>query len=324
MKKIKLVYALSGFFLIIILFSCKKEEVIEYHDSVSHYELKKNIIQANTTNLAAGFQSVFSVIESDSAESAQLCQAFIEPIRYFDDDTGYFFLESYDAWMVAHAVKPELIGELRINIQDIYGKYYVQEMVRTIKYSGYGFLEYYFENPATQNIERKIAFVKNIPEVEFFIGSGFYDYSEDTYYDKIDADKQMLVELTGSVAQGIGGVFENIYTDSLERVEFCRQFIDHIRFFDDQCGYFFMYDFDCVNVAHGVQKNLQGQDLTDYQDPVGNYVIQGLLEVVQNDNDGYYEYYWNNPVSSKQEKKLAYVIRIPGTTYYIGSGIYLE
>lgn len=101
--------------------------------------------------------------------------------------------------------------------------------------------------------------------------------------------------------------------------------IDYIRFFDDQSGYFFMYDFDCVNVAHGTQKNLQGQNLYDYQDSRGNYVIRELVAIAKGPtSEGYYEYWWNNPVTGNEEPKLAYVMKVPGIDYFIGSGIYLK
>ena len=85
-----------------------------------------------------------------------------------------------------------------------------------------------------------------------------------------------------------------------------------------------MYDFNCVNVAHGTQKNLQGQNLFDYQDSKGNYVIRGLMDVVKSSGSGYYDYYWNNPVSGLEEPKKAFVYKLPGIDYFIGSGVYFE
>jgi len=125
------------------------------------------------------------------------------------------------------------------------------------------------------------------------------------------------------MAEGISGGFE-IIPDSMSKVEFCREFIDHIRFFDNQSGYFFIYDFSCVNVAHGTQKSLQGQDLYNYQDSHGNYVIRDLVNIAKLSGSGYYDYYWNNPVSGNEEPKKAYVYKIPGIDYFIGSGVYLE
>ncbi len=314
------------FLVISILFhlSCKKEEYYYSYDKVSQYELNKAIVQINTTNVATGFETVFSEMIPDSASRAQFCQAFVEPVRFFEDKTGYFFVESYNAWMIIDAAHPELTGQYRLDVQDANGEFYVQEMVSTVKYIGYGFVEYYFLNPSTNNTERKLGFVKSIPSAEFFIGSGFYGDPAEKFYEQSDANKMIVIESTRSVAEGIGGVFENYYSDSLDRVEFCRKFIDRIRFFDNQSGYFFIYDFNCVNVAHGIQKNLQGQDLYNYQDSHGNYVIRDLVDIAKNQGEGYYEYYWNNPVTSQEEPKLAWVIKIPGIDYFIGSGIYLD
>ncbi|NQU32606.1 MAG: cache domain-containing protein [Bacteroidetes bacterium] len=125
------------------------------------------------------------------------------------------------------------------------------------------------------------------------------------------------------MAQGLGGGKETM-TDSLDYVNLCREFIDHIRFFDDQSGYFFIYDFNCINVAHGTQKNLQGQNLYNYQDSQGNYVIRGLVDIVKNHGNGVYTYYWNNPVTGKDEIKNSYVIKIPHTNYFIGARYYLN
>jgi hypothetical protein len=39
----------------------------------------------------------------------------------------------------------------------------------------------------------------------------------------------------------------------------------------DSSGYFFVYDFDGVNIAHATMKELQGQNLNDYTDSIGLY-----------------------------------------------------
>lgn len=312
--------------LILINISCEKNDEITIvnADYVSLYELNKEIVETNTTNVATGFGSVYSSLVEDSAGRAEIMQAFIEPIRFLSDNSGYFFVENFDAWMLAHAGKPELIGTNRMEVQDETGKYYVKEMVNTVKYIGYGFVEYYFENLTTSQVERKLAFVKAIPGVEIFIGSGTYGFAIENYYTRREANEIIVYETTNSFAEGIGAVFENYLSDSLERVEFCRQIIDHVRFFENQSGYFFIYDFDCRNVAHGTQKDLQGEDLYNYQDSQGNFVIRDLVAIARDQGAGTYEYYWNNPVNGKEEPKLAWVTKVPGIDYFIGSGIYLS
>lgn len=310
--------------LFISLFSCQKDSSGP-GDWVSQYLLDKAIVEVNTNNTATGLETVFQTSITDSTQRAQLCQAFIHPVRFLDDKSGYFFIETYDAWMVAHATNSALIGTNRMNVQDINGKFYVKDMVNSILYTGFGNVEYYFENPSTGQTARKIGYVKSIPAAEFFIGSGFYGDPAPKYYTPNEASMKIAEQATVAMAQGIGGAYTGYYSDSAARVEFARQMIDHVRFFDDQSGYFFIYDFDCHNVAHATQKNLQGQNLYNYQDSKGNYVIRELLKVAKEKAEGgTYEYWWNNPVSGKEEPKLAFVIKIPGIDYFIGSGIYLE
>jgi signal transduction histidine kinase len=288
-------------------------------------DVLKSVIQVNTTNFATGFENIFENIYtnniSDSVINSQICQNIINPVRFFNDESGYFFVETDNAWMVAHATKPELIGTYRMDVQDINGKYYVRDMVEAIRYKGYGFVDYYFENPKNGLISRKLSFVKSIPAAGFFIGTGFYNFDQSYYFTKEEAAKAVVETATISMAQGLSGGFEQ-YDDSVSKVDFCRMFIDKIRFFDNQSGYFFVYDFNCVNVAHGTQKELQGENLYDYQDSKGNYVVRGLANIAKTQGSGYYDYYWNNPVSGNEEPKTAFVYKIPGIDYFIGSGIY--
>ena len=305
--------------------SCKKNDCEEpNYNVVSQYELDKAIVQISATNIATGLETLFVDEITDSVERAHLTQAFVMPVRFFDDQSGCFFVETFGTWVVAHPVKPELIGTYRMEVQDPFGKYYVKDIVSTVTYTGYGFVEYYYENPATGQLSRKLSFVKSIPSAEWFIGAGFYGDPENVYYEKTDSKKLIVEEATQIMATGIGGVFAEIYSDSLERVGFCRNFIDHIRFFDDQSGYFFIYDFNCINVAHGVQKDIQGENLYNYQDSHGNYVIRDLGYIAANEGSGFYQYYWNNSVSGLEEAKIAYVEKIPGIDYFVGSGFYLN
>lgn len=297
-------------------------------NTISEYDLLKSIVEINSVNFATGFESYFSKPERntgvyDSTYMAEVCQAVINPVRFLGDESGYFFVESNNAWMVAHATKPDLIGTYRYDVTDINGKYYVRDMVETITYKGYGFVDYYFENPETGNKTKKLAFVKEIEYPGFFIGTGFYNYYDGWYYTNDEASLAIVENATLSMAQGLGGGID-MMTDSLERVMFCRDFIDNIRFFDNHSGYFFVYDFNCVNAAHGTQKDLQGQNLYNYQDSHGNYVIRALVDIAKTYNFGYYEYYWNNPVTGEEEPKLAFVYKIPGIDYLIGSGVYFE
>jgi signal transduction histidine kinase len=202
------------------------------------------------------------------------------------------------------------------------GKYFIKEIVETVRYSGYGFVEYYRKNPSTGTTERKLSFVTSIPSAQWFIGTGFYGDPPEHYYPPMDAYQTILMTTTNTTAKGIGGIYSAIYTDEDSQVEFCRSFIDHIRFFDNGSGYFFINDFNGINIAHGADKSHEGQNDYDLQDSHGAYIIRDMIDIAKNSGSGFYEYYWVNPATGKEQKKISAVVRIPGTDYFIAGGFY--
>lgn len=323
MKTNKLILVITLLILMVFITSCKKETIISNYDLVSQYELNKAVVQANTTNVATGLNNVFNTMINDSADRAHLCQAFVDDALFYDDESGYFFIETMDAWVIAH-INHDIIGTNRMDVQDIYGKYFVEELVSTVEHIGYGFVEYYRSNPVNGEIQQKLSFVTGIPAADYFIGTGFYGDPPEKYYENIEANKIITQTLVKTMANGIGGIFENYYSDSIQQIEFCRNFVRHIRYSDNQSGYFFIYDFNGFNIALAPQPELEGQNLLDYQDSHGNYVIRDLIQIAKDENDGFYEYYWNNPATGNEELKQSYVMKIPGIDYFIGSGVYLD
>ena len=197
-------------------------------------------------------------------------------------------------------------------------------MVETVKYSGYGYIEYYRTNPSTNADERKMSFVTSIRSANWFIGAGFYGGPSETYYLRDEAKQIVLKEVTVTMADGIGGIIENLYTDEQEIISFCQDFVDHIRFFDDGSGYFFINTLEGINIAHGANPDLQGTDVLGIQDTKGAFITQDMIDIVNESGFGYYNYYWDNPASGNNEQKTSFVMLIPGTNYYIGAGYYLN
>lgn len=330
MKSIKtFISILLSIIMLTNFYSCECEEIIEPEDiapnyMVSQYELDKAIVETNTTNVATGFETVFSELISDSTNRAIFSQEFVDAARFYDDNSGYFFVETLDgAWVVA-IVNHALIGTSRIDIQDINGKYFIQEMVETVRYKGSGFVEYYRENPSTGAIERKLSFVTLIPSADWFIGTGFYGDPPEKLYEPFDAQKEVLLQVTSTMAKGISGILDSIYTDENSVVQFCQTMVDHISFFDNGSGYFFINDLDGINIAHGADASHQGQNDYDIQDNKGAYIIQDMIDIAKGTGSGYYQYYWNNPATGVEQIKVTYVMRIPNTDYFIGSGFYVK
>jgi len=133
--------------------------------------------------------------------------------------------------------------------------------------------------------------------------------------------KQEAITAVHITAVGLGDVLKDV-PEKEAQLKIIRQFIDPVRFFVDMSGYFFVYNFDCVNVAHATQKDLVGKNLFEHKDSRGKLDIQALSATAKK-GSGFVEYYWVKPGSEGEFKKLSYVEPIPGTDYFIGTGIYL-
>jgi signal transduction histidine kinase len=122
-------------------------------------------------------------------------------------------------------------------------------------------------------------------------------------------------------AAGLGDVLKSQKHEK-DSIDLIRKFITPIRFYPDKSGYFYVYNYNCVNIAHATQKDLQGKNLYDYRDAKGNQVIR-MLSAASKKGGGIVEYYWIKPGSKGELRKMGYVEPIPGTDYFIGTGIYL-
>lgn len=135
-----------------------------------------------------------------------------------------------------------------------------------------------------------------------------------------DIDGRIAIAAVHTAAVGLGAMAKDI-TDENGRIEMIRAFIDPIRFYDDESGYFYVYNYDCLNIAHAIDKTLPGQNLYDYKDMRGKYVIRELSAAAKN-GGGFVTYYWPHPETKAEIKKVGYVEPIPGTDYFIGTGYY--
>jgi len=68
--------------------------------------------------------------------------------------------------------------------------------------------------------------------------------------------------------------------------------------------YMFVYDFNGINVAHGQNAALVGQNLIDLQDSSGMPIIKELINVARTKGKGWVEYNWRHEVKRSYVEKL--------------------
>ena len=137
----------------------------------------------------------------------------------------------------------------------------------------------------------------------------------------VECNKDIAKTVVHATALGLGEILKDVKTEE-KRIALIRSFISPIRFYSDKSGYFYVYNFNCVNIAHATQKDLQGKNLYDHKDVKGKYVIRELSAAAKN-GGGFVDFYWVKPGTKGEQKKTGYVEPIPGTDYFIGTGVYL-
>ena len=81
------------------------------------------------------------------------------------------------------------------------------------------------------------------------IGAGCKKTVDET----LDWNKKIAVAYVHSYAVSIGAAVTEMKDDST-RIAYIRRAIDPISFYPDSSGYFYVYSFDCWNIAHARQK----------------------------------------------------------------------
>jgi len=135
----------------------------------------------------------------------------------------------------------------------------------------------------------------------------------------MELEKNKIKVATHSMALSIAEQIE--MSPELDPKEVIRRAVDKIRFEDDNSGYFFVYE-NTTNVALPTKKEIVGKDLGDASDSNGVKYVQELKTNAHNGGD-FVEYIFPKPEKGLV-KKVAYSEMIPGTSMWIGTGVYLD
>jgi methyl-accepting chemotaxis protein len=140
----------------------------------------------------------------------------------------------------------------------------------------------------------------------------------------LQTERIVVKEVVHAAALGLGAVA--VHKDGTYDAGMIRKYVNAVRFLENGTGYFFVYDYrNNVNIAHATLRDFPGKEKTNHRDSRGMYVIRKLSEIARSRaGRGSLIYYWKHPDTMIEAKKYGYLEVIPGTTLYIGSGIYLK
>jgi methyl-accepting chemotaxis protein len=109
--------------------------------------------------------------------------------------------------------------------------------------------------------------------------------------------------------------------DPAERRRVLREAVADIRFEADDSGYYFIYE-DTTVVTVPPSPDLAGENLNDTADENGVYFVRELAAAAES-GGGFVEYVFEKPGQGVQPK-VSYAEMIPGTDYWVGTGVYAD
>lgn len=136
-----------------------------------------------------------------------------------------------------------------------------------------------------------------------------------------EARKQALEEHMDQADSAIRHLMNDPELSESEAKEAVRGLLTSLKFGTD--GYFFAYTREGINIVHPTIPEFVGEDLYQYQDRNGNYLIQHLLAAAESGGD-FHRYVWARPPDMQQEDKLGYADMIEPWGWMYGTGLYLD
>lgn len=135
------------------------------------------------------------------------------------------------------------------------------------------------------------------------------------------AKEAELLNLTNLALSAIRSVYDKAGPDDAAAKEEVKRILTSLDYGED--GYFFVYDYDGVNVVHPRQTFRPGNNWLDLKDPDGNRVIYELIARAR-EGGGLFQYKWEKPSTHETVDKLSFAAGLDKWRWMIGTGVYLD
>ena len=144
----------------------------------------------------------------------------------------------------------------------------------------------------------------------------------------MERKREMIRELTHSAWSVLKEYEAEERAGRLSGEEARKSAIDRIRglrYGAEGKDYFWITDMHPRMLMHPFRTDLNGQDVSDFQDPAGNHVFVEFVNVVRERGSGYMDYVWQwKDDPSRLVPKESFVMGFEPWGWVIGTGIYVE
>ena len=174
-------------------------------------------------------------------------------------------------------------------------------------------------SPEREGTKNTQPYIKDFIDTAFKKGEGLVPYAQ-VVKDKPSRQKVSYIKLFKPFNWVIGtGAYIDNVTESLQKKAL--EDVSHLRFGKD--GYFYIYDYDGVNLMHPIKPDLVGKNLINLKSKKGVYYIKDLIEVAKKDG-GMVTFDFEKPNDPKLYDKIGYAVGVNEWKWMIGTGAYTD
>ncbi len=133
-------------------------------------------------------------LEISIEEAKKEAKRILSNLKYSEED-GYFFVYDFNGKNIVHPIKQDWVNQNKWDYKDKEGKYVIRDLITTARKAargeGDGFDEYIFHKPSVIDDiggRSKLAFVIELTDWEWILGTGIYLEDVDNFLDGTDTE----------------------------------------------------------------------------------------------------------------------------------------
>ena len=148
-------------------------------------------------------------------------------------------------------------------------------------------------------------------------------------YEKKQSEKLVRNKIKSRVYEAYA-IAQHVYSQNKStksKAEIQQMIIDALRpiRFEQGIGYYFISRLDGMAILFPSNPDLEGENLLNVQDTHGQYIAKDLIKIIEQADDGFYEYHWTKPdVEGDDFKKISFIKRLGVFDWFIGTGLYVD
>lgn len=135
------------------------------------------------------------------------------------------------------------------------------------------------------------------------------------------AKRNELLNLTNLALSSIDKIYQNAGPDDEVAKQNVMDILGALDYGED--GYFFVYQYDGLNLVHPRQKFRPGQNWINLIDPDGDHAIANLIATAKA-GGGLHQYKWEKPSAGVVVDKLSWAVGLDKWNWMLGTGVYLD